>query len=163
MSTDSGNATIIEARGATAPRASAWLSRRLRRRRRAGFTMLEMLIVVALVGIVATLALPSYRHATDKAREAVLREDLWVFRDVIDQFFTDKGRYPSSLDELVTAGYIRRVPVDPITGSAETWEVTYEPLSEDLADGPEFEEPGITDVRSGARGRATDGSYYNEW
>lgn len=125
--------------------------------------MLEMLIVVALIGIVATLALPSFRHATQKAREAVLREDLWVLRDVIDQFYTDHARYPAGLDELVATGYIRRIPVDPITESADTWEVSYEPLDEEATDGPEYEEPGITDVHSGASGRAMDGTYYSEW
>ena len=125
--------------------------------------MLEMLIVVALIGIVATLALPQYRYATQKARESVLREDLWVLRDVIDQFHADKGRYPSGLDELVTAGYIRRVPQDPITGSAETWVLSYEPLAEDETDSPEAEDPGITDVHSGASGVALDGTYYSEW
>lgn len=124
--------------------------------------MLEMLIVVALVGIVATLALPSFRHSTRKAKEAVLRENLWVMRDVIDQFHTDKGRYPSALDELVSSGYIRTIPMDPITESNETWEVSYEALGEDVPEDPD-EELGITDVHSGSSERAGDGTYYNEW
>jgi general secretion pathway protein G len=124
--------------------------------------MIEMLIVVALVGIVATLALPSYKHSVLKAREAVLREDLWVMRDLIDQFHTDKGRYPSSLDELVTAGYLRRVPVDPFTGSA-TWREDTEPLSEEDLEESEEGETGITDVHSLATGTGSDGIPYSEW
>lgn len=134
-----------------------------RRRRSRGFTLVEMLIVVALIGIVATLALPSFRHSTTKARESVLRHDLWVLRDLIDQFFTDQGRYPTDLDELVAMGYLRKIPVDPFTESADTWEASYDSLAEDDFDTPEAEEPGITDVHSGARGRALDGSFYREW
>jgi general secretion pathway protein G len=123
-----------------------------------------MLIVVALIGIVASIALPSYRHATLKAREAVLREDLWVLRDVIDQYHTDRGKYPTSLEDLADsgAGYLRKIPVDPMTGSSDTWQTTTEPLGEDV---PEEEdvEPGITDVHSGATGIGLDGTEYSSW
>ncbi len=130
-----------------------------------GFTMIEMLIVVALVGIMATIALPSFKHSTQKAREAVLREDLWVMRDVIDQFYTDHARYPASLDEIAELGYMRAVPIDPITGSRDTWEVSYEALDEEAdEDSPELEEPGVTDIHSGSTQRAMDGTtFYNEW
>lgn len=127
-----------------------------------GFTLIEMLIVVALVGILATMALPSYRESTIKARESVLRHDLWVLRDVIDQFYTDKARYPSSLDELVSTGYIRSIPVDPFTKASDTWIVSYEPLAEDAEEDVETE-PGITDVSSGAEGVGLDGTPYSEW
>jgi general secretion pathway protein G len=125
-----------------------------------GFTLIEMLIVVALVGIVATLAMPSYRHATLKAREAVLREDLWTFRDVIDQFYTDKGRYPTSLEELVSTGYLRMIPIDPFTKEAD-WTTTTEPLAEGEEEDEDVE-PGITDVHSNAPGTTEDGIPYSE-
>ena len=128
-----------------------------------GFTMIEMLIVVALIGIVASMALPNYRQSTKKAREAVLKQDLWIMRDVIDQFYTDKGRYPTSLEELVTEGYIRKVPMDPITQSAETWSLDTEPLAESQQEELQEQEQGITDVHSGAPGDALDGSLYTEW
>jgi len=129
--------------------------------------MIEMLIVVALIGIVASIALPAYQHATLKARESVLKEDLWVLRDVIDQYFTDKGQYPASLDELVASGYLRKIPPDPMTGSSETWIPSFEPLSEDdVSEGDEGDQqaaPGVTDVRSGATGVALDGTNYGDW
>ena len=133
----------------------SWLARRPH-----GFTMLEMLIVVALIGIVATIALPNFRYSVTKAKEAVLKEDLWVLRDVIDQYHTDKGVYPPSLEELVTAGYIRRIPVDPITGKAE-WDEVTEPLGEEQGD--TLEQSGITDVRTFATGQALDGTFYTDW
>ena len=133
-----------------------------RKRSSRGFTMVEMLIVVALIGIVAAMALPSYRNAGLKAREAVLREDLWVMRDIIDQYYSDHGKYPDSLETLREAGYVRAIPVDPITGSRESWITETEPLGEDA---PEEEEAnvGITDVRSGATGVGLDGTEYSTW
>ena len=128
-----------------------------------GFTMIEMLIVVALVGIVATMAIPSFRHATMKAKESVLKEDLWTLRTVIDHYRTDKGRYPPTLDDVVSSGYLRRIPTDPMTGSADRWIVSYEPLAEDAPKGPDTEEPGVTDVQSGSDDQALDGTYYSEW
>lgn len=127
-----------------------------------GFTLAEMLIVAALIGILAAIALPNYRHAQQKTREAVLREDLWILRDLIDQYKADRGEYPDSLQDLVSKGYIRRVPTDPITQSADTWEEIREPLGEEA---PEEEEPesGVTDVKSGAGGIGLDGTPFSEW
>ena len=142
------------------PRASTdiWPPRRHPR----GFTLVEMLIVVALIGIVASIALPSYRNATRKAKEAVLREDLWVLRDLIDQYHTDRGKYPETLAALAEAGYVKLVPMDPMTSSRETWITETEPPGEDA---PEEEEVdlGITDVRSGAPGVGLDGTEYGSW
>lgn len=131
-------------------------------RRPRGFTLAEMLIVAALIGVLAGIALPNYRHAQLKTREAVLRENLWIMRDLIDQYKTDRGEYPASLEDLESKGYIRRVPIDPITKSADTW-VTVQ--DEPAIDAPEEENPdtGIKDVLSGAPGTGLDGTPYSEW
>lgn len=136
---------------------------RRRPRSLAGFTLVEMLVVVALIGIVAALALPRYRNSQVRAKESVLKHDLWILRDVIDQFYTDQGRYPNDLEELVTIGYLRSVPIDPMTESSETWVLDYESLAQDDYDSPESEDPGVTDVTSGSNRQALDGSYYSEW
>jgi general secretion pathway protein G len=127
-----------------------------------GFTLAEMLIVAALIGILAAIALPSFKHAQLKARESVLREDLWILRDLISQHKADRGEYPEDLQDLVVRGYVRRIPIDPMTGSADTWEEIREPLGEEA---PEEEdvETGITDVKSGAPGVGLDGQPYSEW
>ena len=122
-----------------------------------GFTLLEMLIVVALVGIMASLAVVQFKHTPQKAKEAVLKEDLYIIRDIIDQYFTDKGKYPSTLQDLVDAGYIRKIPVDPITGSSESWQIENVPAEEGEDAG------GIYDVHSGAPGAGLDGTNYSEW
>ena len=128
-----------------------------------GFTLVELLIVVGIIAILATLAAPYYRPAQKKAREAVLKETLWVLRDVIDQYYADKGRYPPDLETLVTAGYLRAVPADPITKSADSWETTgVEQVEDDLDDG-ELAEGGIYDVHSSSPDTAMDGTYYRDW
>ena len=134
---------------------------RTMRRRAGGFTLIEVLIVVAIVGLLAAIAIPQYRHAQTKAREAVLKTDLYIFRDVINQYYADKQKYPSSLEDLVTDGYIRAIPVDPMTGSAETWVTVQEELGE-LEEGSTVE-PGIYDVKSGSEGTGSDGRPYSEW
>ena len=122
-----------------------------------GFTLLELLIVVALIAIITALAVPQFRHTPQKAKEAVLKEDLYTLRDVIDQYFTDKGKYPATLEDLVESGYIRKVPVDPITGSSDSWQL-------EMAEMEEGEDAGgIYDVHSGAPGNALDGTSYSEW
>ena len=124
-----------------------------------GFTLIELLIVVALVGILAGLATVQLRQTPLRAKEAVLKEDLFVLRDVIDQYFADKGSYPASLQTLVDEGYIRKIPVDPFTESDQTW-VEEEA---DFADADSDSGGGVHDVRSGATGTAMDGSSYSEW
>ena len=138
-------------------------TRQRRRRGTAGFTLIEMMVVVALIGIVAALALPRYRHSTLRARESVLKHDLWIMRDVIDQFFTDQGRYPNDLDEVVSMGYLRKIPVDPMTETADNWVLDYESLAEDDYDSPELDSPGVTDVHSSSPGQALDGTWYEDW
>lgn len=130
-------------------------------KKKPGFTLIELIIVFTLIGILLGLALPQYKYATKKAREAVLKEDLFILRKLIDQYFSDKGKYPASLQVLVEEGYLRRLPVDPFTNSAETWEEVREVLSpEDMMAG---KQPGVIDVRSGSKEKAIDGTPYNTW
>jgi general secretion pathway protein G len=124
-----------------------------------GFTLIELLIVVAIIGIIAGIAVAQLRQTPQKAKEAVLKEDLYVLRDVIDQYFADKGKYPESLGTLVEEGYIRKIPVDPFTGSDQTWEEVQAESGEEDPDA----EGGVIDVHSGATGAALDGSRYSEW
>lgn len=120
-----------------------------------GFTLIELLIVMSIVATLATIAQPSFKQAIIKAREAVLKEDLFVFRDVIDKYYSDHGKYPSSLDDLAKESYIRGIPKDPFTNSADTWQLIYSET--------EGEEKGIYDVRSGSDLVALNGTPYNEW
>jgi general secretion pathway protein G len=90
-----------------------------RPRREAGFTLMEMLVVVAIIGILVSMAVPTYRGVVEKAKETVLRQNLFVLRDCIDQYYADKGRYPDSLETLVSDGYLRKVPVDPMTAQSD--------------------------------------------
>jgi general secretion pathway protein G len=142
-------------------------SGRTRRALQAGFTLLELIIVVAIIGILATIALPRLIQTPERAREAVLKTNLRALRDVLDQYYADKGHYPASLEALVEDGYLRKVPVDPITRSTDTWVPIYqEPSLEEApaeTDLPEGGEPGIMDVRSGAPGTGADGRPYSEW
>jgi general secretion pathway protein G len=127
-------------------------------RRSEGFTLLELITVVAIIGILVGIALPNYKTAIRQAREAVLREDLFRFRDVIDQYYADKGKYPASLDVLVEEGYLRKLPADPITGAAD-WEVVH---SEADPDNPS-ETPGVYDVKSASTATSQAGTPYSEW
>jgi general secretion pathway protein G len=129
--------------------------------RERGFTLIEIMIVFALIGILVGLALPRYQHSRRRAQESVLKEDLFVMRKLIHEYYTDKGKYPASLRTLVEENYIRSVPIDPMTGSAETWqEIKDEPSYEEMVPGVEF---GIVDVRSGSTAKAIDGTTYDTW
>ncbi len=117
-----------------------------------GFTLIELMIVVAIVGILATIAVPSYQASLIKARETVLRQDLFTLRELLDHHRADKGKYPSSLDSLVTAGYLRALPRDPFTSMPNSWQQIIEPT-----------EGGIFDVYSGSDLVGTNGIPYNQW
>ena len=130
----------------------------LLRRRRGGWTLIELTIVISLISILAAIALVGYRNALTRAREAVLQEDLFRMREAIDQHYADKGEYPASLDALVAAGYLRAVPEDPFTSSPDSWQT--EAAEFDAAN--PFAQ-GIYDVRSGYEGTALDGTAYSEW
>lgn len=124
-----------------------------------GFTLIELMVVMAVISILATIAIPSYINAVRHAREAVLREDLQTMRSAIDSYTVDKEKAPQSLDDLVQAGYLKSIPVDPITQSSDTW-ITSE--SDTLMDIDQTQ-GGIDDVHSGAQSLATDGTSYNTW
>jgi general secretion pathway protein G len=117
-----------------------------------GFTLLELMIVVSIVGILATIAAPTYQQSVVKAREAVLRQDLFTLRDVLDQHRADQGKYPPSLQALVSAGYLRTIPKDPFTQSETTWQ--------EMSDAVEG---GVIDVFSGSEFVGTNGTPYNRW
>jgi len=130
-------------------------------RKRRGFTLIELIIVFTLIGILVGLGLPQYKYATQKAREAVLKENLFQLRKLINQYYVDKGKYPFSLQDLVDEEYLRRIPVDPMTKSSETWvEIREELNPEEAMMGVE---PGVKDVLSGSDEKALDGTLYNTW
>ena len=133
----------------------------LQRRRHgaSGFTLIELLVVTALVVVLASLALVGYQNSVVRAREAVLKEDLFRLRDAIDQYYADKNKWPQTLQDLVTDGYVREVPEDPITNSTDSWQTV--PAEPDP--GNPTSEPGIFDVKSGSDRTALDGSPYAEW
>jgi general secretion pathway protein G len=141
---------VVEAGGLVAPK---------HRRREGGFTLVELLIVISLISILAAMGLVQYRNSVTAAKEATLKTNLFRMRDAVDQYYADKGKYPSSLDSLVSDGYMRKIPEDPFTKSADTW--TTVPAEPD-PNNPSAE-PGVYDVKSGAPGTALDGSTYSEW
>lgn len=126
-----------------------------------GFTLIEIIIVLSVIGLLVGVALPTYKSATVKAREAVLRENLYILRKLIDQYAQDKGKYPASLQALVQDSYIRSVPIDPMTHQADWFEQREQPTAED----PMMTEiPGVIDVKSVSEQKSPlDGSPYNTW
>ena len=119
-----------------------------------GFTLIELLVVMAIIATLLSIVAPRYFNSLEKTKEAVLRQDLGIMRNAIDQFYSDSGKYPIDLMELVDKRYLRRIPIDPLTESDQTW-IEVPPDNE--------EETGVYDVHSGYSGRASDGSFYEEW
>jgi general secretion pathway protein G len=130
-----------------------------RQLRESGFTMIELLVVLALIVILATMGMTQYRNSVVHAKEAVLKTDLYQMRDAIDQYYADKGQWPSTLDALVSEGYMRKLPEDPFTKSSTTWQTV---PSEPDPNNPTAE-PGVYDVKSGSDATALDGTKYAEW
>src|SRR5262245_26476151 len=124
-----------------------------------GFTLIELLVVISMISILAAMGMVQYRNSVRRAEEVTLKHDLFQMRDAIDQYYADKGKYPASLDSLVSDGYMRKIPDDPITKSPTTW--TTVPAEPDP--GNPSTETGIYDVKSGAPGTALDGSNYVDW
>jgi general secretion pathway protein G len=124
-----------------------------------GFTIIELLVVLSLIVILASMGMAQYRTSQTHAREAVLKQDLFQMRDAIDQYFADKNQYPGTLDALVSEGYVRKIPVDPFTSSADTWQT--------IPSEPDPNNPtaptGIYDVKSGSDATAIDGTKYADW
>jgi general secretion pathway protein G len=131
--------------------------------RQEGFTLIELIIVMAIIGILATMVIPQMRDTPMKAKEAVLKADLHTFRDVIDQFFADRGHYPEDLQDLVAKGYLRALPPDPFTKSSSTWVPVFATNDQVDQDPKGNAKPGIYDVKSGSSGMGTDGRPYSEW
>lgn len=119
-----------------------------------GFTLIELMVVLAIIATLLSLIAPRYFHSVDKSKEAALRADLNGMRDAIDKYYGDLGKYPATLDDLVARRYLRKIPPDPITGSDKTWI---------LIPPDDLEKGAIYDVRSGAEGVAQDGTSYGEW
>jgi general secretion pathway protein G len=125
-----------------------------------GFTLLELMIVMIIIATLAAMAIPAYTRNVVNAKEAVLKADLRMMRDAIGSYTVDKEKAPQTLEDLVTAGYLRAIPKDPMTGRTDTW-ITTE--SDVLSTPDQTDSGGIDDVHSGAQGTASDGSSYNTW
>jgi general secretion pathway protein G len=127
-----------------------------------GFTLIEIIIVFTLIGILVGLGLPQYTTSVKRAREVILKEDLFQMRKLINQYYTDKGKYPLSLQTLVDEQYLRSIPIDPMTKSSETWMEVQQTLTDDELMSFDIE-IGIVDVLSGSNEKALDGTLYNTW
>src|SRR5262249_11446268 len=124
-----------------------------------GFTLIELVVVAGILIVLAGIGLVQYRNGKTRASEAVLKTDLFNMRDAIDQYYADKGQWPPTLDDLVSAGYLRRIPEDPFTMSASTWQTTPSEPDPNNPNAP----PGIYNVTSGSDATALDGTKYSEW
>jgi len=132
---------------------------RTERRGEGGFTLVELMIVMAIIAILSTIAIPSFIRSVQKAKEAVLKEDLHTMRNAIDSYTVDKEKAPQSLDDLVQAGYLKTMPIDPMTSRSDTWMTAQ---SDNLGDINETQS-GIDDVHSGSQGVSSEGTTYNTW
>jgi general secretion pathway protein G len=124
-----------------------------------GFTLIELMVVMAIISVLIAIAVPIYQKSIIRAKESVLRSNLFTLRNMIDEYTVDKQKAPDSLQELVSDGYLRQVPQDPMTGSDDTWKV----IMEDTPVGGGTSSPGIFDIRSGSDKKALDGTSYSDW
>ncbi len=127
--------------------------------RRFGFTLIELMVVMAIISIIVSIAVPLYQKSIIRSKESVLKNNLFTLRTVIDEYTYDKQKAPQTLQDLVTDGYLRAVPVDPITGNDQSWRV----IMEDSMNATSQNEPGIWDVRSGSDQKSLEGTPYSEW
>jgi general secretion pathway protein G len=125
-----------------------------RQGKKSGFTLIELMVVLAVIATLLAIAVPRYFASLEKSREAVLHQDLALLRETLDKYYGDKGKYPDAIDDLVNSKYLRSVPVDPITDSNATW-VSVPPENPEMG--------GVYDVKSGAQGVARDGTQYRNW
>jgi general secretion pathway protein G len=128
-------------------------------RRRFGFTLVELMIVMAIIAILMSVAIPIYTRSITRSKESVLKNNLFTLRNVIDEYTYDKQKAPQTLNDLVSDGYLRQIPVDPITGTADSWRT----IMEDSSNTANQSEPGIFDVRSGSDKISLEGTPYSEW
>ena len=131
----------------------------LDRRRRRGFTFVELMIVMAIIAVLLSVAIPIYTRSIGRAKESVLKNNLFTLRTVIDEYTYDKQKAPQTLQDLVTDGYLRQIPMDPITNSADSWKI----IQEDSSNTVDQTQPGIFDVRSGSDKTSMEGTPYSEW
>jgi|SRR5580658_10875814 general secretion pathway protein G len=132
---------------------------RIQNRRRFGFTFVELMIVMAIIAILLAVALPIYNRSIMRAKESVLKNNLFSIRTVLDEYTYDKQKAPQTLNDLVSDGYLRQVPMDPITNSSDTWKI----IMEDATNTVNQSEPGIFDVRSGSDKTSLEGTPYSDW
>ena len=132
---------------------------KLGNRRDRGFTLIELMIVISMILILVSISIPAYNQSILRAKESVLRQDLFQLRSLISQYTLDKQKAPQSLEDLVQASYIKQLPIDPMTGSNSSWTVE----QEDSVMSVDQQEPGISDVHSGAEGMSSDGTAYSTW
>jgi general secretion pathway protein G len=132
---------------------------RFSKRARRGFTFVELMIVMAIIAVLLSVAIPIYSRSIMRAKESVLKSNLFTLRTVIDEYTYDKQKAPQTLQDLVSSGYLRQIPVDPITTTAESWKI----IQEDASNTVNQSEPGIFDVRSGSDKTSLEGTPYSEW
>lgn len=130
-----------------------------RKHRNDGFTLIELMIVMTVISILMSVAVPMYTKALTRSKETILRQNLFTMRTVIDEYTYDKGKAPQTLDDLVQAGYLRKIPIDPISGTDQGWRI----IMEDASNSVNQAEPGIFDVRSGTDKTSLEGTPYSEW